>query len=144
MCMHILLVESDPHDIESVRGGFAAMGTQIAIEVVRTGEEGVDLLLGVGAHAGRAPASTPQLVLLSIGLPGMDGFDVLRRIRAHPRTRRTPVVLLSDSPDVEHIARGYELGANSVIVKPRMYGDSGAASRTLGTYWTRYNVLPEW
>jgi two-component system response regulator len=141
MCIRILLVSSDPGDVESVRSVFADQRVHAFLEAAASGEEALDILFARGEQAGRGPGEMPQLVLLDIRLPGSDGFEVLARIRAHERTRRIPVVLMSDARDLDQIARGYELGANSFIVKPLVR--NGATPGTFGRYWAHHNVPPD-
>lgn len=140
MCIRILLVESDTKEVDSVRNWFIAQRTGATLETVANGEEALDLIFMQGAHASRRVDQTPQLVLLEVELPGTSGLEVLERIRGSARTRRIPVVLMTRARDPQLIERGYELGANSVIVKSS--GVARPEGHPVGTYWALHNVPP--
>lgn len=135
----ILLIEDDPRDVELTR--MALRQNRIANEIVvlRDGVEALQHLLGEG---GPAAGEWPAVVLLDIKLPKIDGLEVLRRIRADPRTRRLPVVLLTSSTEQQDKLSGYDLGANSFVRKPVDFADLVAAVRDLGVYWLLRNEPP--
>jgi two-component system response regulator len=138
----ILLVEDDPdHEKLTLR---ALRRNHIANEVVvaRDGVEALDYLFGTGAHADRDPAETPQVMVLDLKLPRVDGLEVLRRVRGDERTRRLPVVILTSSNEDRDLVAGYELGANSYIRKPVSFDDFAEATRQLGMYWLVLNEPP--
>jgi two-component system response regulator len=112
------------------------------IVVARTGEEALDFLFGAGAHAGRDLSASPRAVLLDLNLPKIDGFEVLRRIRADPRTKLLPVVVLSSSREDEDIITSYAVGANSYVRKPVDFADFAAAVKTIGAFWLSLNEDP--
>ena len=112
------------------------------IAVTRDGAEALDFLHGTGAHAGRDPSVLPQVVLLDLKLPKIDGLEVLRRIRADPRTKTLPVVILTSSDEEQDRIQGYALGANSYVRKPVEFGQFAEAVRQLGLYWLVLNQPP--
>lgn len=135
----ILLVEDNGDDVELTRRAFAKSNLRDALVVVRDGQEALDYLFGVGAHAGRDPCVLPRLVLLDLHLPKLDGLEVLRRIRSSAATRRLPVVMLTTSREARDIAQSYDLGANSYVRKPVDFAEFVEAARQLGVYWLALN-----
>ncbi len=138
----VLLVEDNPDD---ARLALTALRTnRIVNEVVvaRDGEEARDYLFGLGTYAGRDPRECPELVLLDLKLPKIDGLDVLRRMRADERTRYTPVVVLTSSDEEEDVVRSYRLGANSFVRKPVDYERFIDALQSAAVYWLVINVKP--
>ena len=111
------------------------------VVVLRDGAEALDYLFGTGAHADENPP-LPQLVLLDLNLPKIGGLEVLRRIRADERTRLLPVVILTSSREQPDVAAGYDLGANSYVVKPVDFTQFSEAVRHLGLYWLVINQAP--
>ena len=138
----ILLVEADPGDVERTVTALKDSKITNPVVVARDGVEALDYLLGTGRHAGRDASVQPAVVLLDVKLPRLSGKDVLRRIREHDRTRRTPVVMLSRSDEKEDIVATYDLGANSYVRKPVELEAFVAAARQLGLYWTALNEPP--
>jgi DNA-binding response OmpR family regulator len=131
----ILLVEDDPdHELLTIR---ALKKSQIAneVRVARDGEEAIGLLLG------EKPVR-PQVVLLDLKLPKVDGLEVLRRIRADDATKMLPVVVLTSSDEERDVVRSYQLGVNSYIRKPVNFNDFAEATRQLGMYWLVLNECP--
>lgn len=112
------------------------------IVVVRDGEEALDYLFARGAHAGRAAALMPEVVLLDLKLPKIDGLEVLQRMRADPRTRPLPVVVLTSSNEEQDKLRSYDLGANSFVRKPVDFAHFAEAAQQLGLYWLVLNQPP--
>jgi two-component system response regulator len=110
--------------------------------VVHDGVEALDYLFGTGAFAGRDLTDLPQIVLLDLKLPKIDGLEVLRRIRADVRTKLLPVVILTSSKEEQDLIRGYGLGANSYIRKPVEFNEFVEAVRQLGLYWLVLNEPP--
>lgn len=114
----VLLVEDNPDDIELARLAFAEAGVEHPLEVVRDGAQALDYLFARGAHAGRDRDDLPALVLLDLNLPRLDGREVMRAIRAEPRTRALPVVALSSSAQPFDIDASFASGADSYLQKP--------------------------
>ena len=135
----ILLVEDNPDDEALTRRALAKNNIQIEVRVARDGAEALDLLFGSGDHPGEA---LPEVVLLDLKLPKVDGLEVLRRIRADERTRLLPVVILTSSREERDLISGYGLGANSYIRKPVDFGQFVEAVRQLGLYWLVLNEPP--
>jgi two-component system response regulator len=138
----ILLVEDNRDDeLLTVR---ALRKNKLSNEVLvaRDGEEALALLLGDATRPGLEPARFPQLVLLDLKLPKVDGLEVLRRLRADPRTRLLPIVILTSSNEERDLAEGYRLGANSYVRKPVDFNQFVEATRQLGLYWLLLNEPP--
>jgi CheY-like chemotaxis protein len=122
----------------------ALQGNNIKNEVVvaHDGVEALDFLFGTGRHAGRDLRVMPQITLLDLKLPRIDGLEVLKQIRSDERTRLLPVVILTSSNEDADRLRGYSLGANSYIRKPVDFGEFMEAVRQLGLYWLILNEGP--
>jgi two-component system response regulator len=134
----ILLVEDNPDDAELAVRAFQRSGIKNEIARARDGVEALDYLLGTGPYAAQVPAQ-PDLVLLDLKLPRVDGLEVLRRLRASERTRHLPVVILTSSEQEQDIVQSYQLGANSYVRKPVDYGEFAEAIRQLVSYWLVLN-----
>ncbi|MEO6801994.1 MAG: response regulator [Granulicella sp.] len=131
----ILLVEDDPdHELLTIR---ALQKSNIAneVRVAHDGEEAINLLFG-------EEALQPQVILLDLKLPKIDGLEVLRRIRENDRTRMLPVVILTSSDEERDLVRSYQIGVNSYIRKPVNFSDFAEATRQLGMYWLVLNECP--
>ncbi len=115
---NILLVEDNPYDVELTLRAFEQSNIMNELVVVRDGKEALDYLFGAGAYAGRDLGDAPEVVLLDLKLPKVDGLEVLRRMRADERTRRQPVVVLTSSGEEKDVVSSYNLGANSFVRKP--------------------------
>lgn len=137
---HILLVEDNADDAELAVRAFRAGDVTQQIQVARDGNEAVDALFGSATTP--PPRQLPALVLLDLKLPGPDGFTVLSRIRAHPRTRFLPVIILTSSSELTDLVNGYRLGANSYVRKPISFRDFLGAARLIMEYWLSLNELP--
>ena len=138
----ILLVEDNPDDeLLAIR---ALEKNNISNEVVvaRDGVEALDYLFGTGAHAGRDMSVMPQIILLDLKLPKIDGLEVLRRLRNDERTKLLPVVVLTSSKEERDLIESYSLGANSYIRKPVNFAQFTEAIRQLGLYWLVLNESP--
>ncbi|MFP2932110.1 response regulator [Pyxidicoccus sp. 3LG] len=138
----ILLVEDNPDDVDLTLRAFKRAGITRPVEVAEDGVEALDYLFGQGAFASRAGQPPPVVVLLDLKLPRMDGHEVLRRIRADPRTRLLPVVILTSSVEETDLVRGYGGGCNSYVRKPVSYTEFVEAARQLGLYWLVLNHEP--
>ena len=135
----ILLVEDNEDDeLLTIRG---LKDAQILNDVVvaHDGVEALEYLFGTGPHEGRDTSDLPQVVLLDLMLPRLNGLEVLRRIREDPRTELLPVVVLTSSREAEDVIRSYELGANSYVRKPVKFVDFANAVKQLGLFWVLLN-----
>lgn len=138
----ILLVEDSPDDVQLTLR--ALKKNNIANEVVIAGDgvEALDYLFGAGKYAGRDTRAMPQVILLDLKMPRMDGLEVLHRIRADERTRLLPVVVLTTSSEDRDRIESYKLGANSYIRKPVDFNQFADAVQQLGLYWLVLNEAP--
>ena len=135
----ILVVEDNPDDELLTVRALLHHGIGNDVVVVRDGAEALDYLFARGAYAGRNPAEQPQLVLLDLRLPKVDGLQVMRELRADARTRCLPVVVLTSSDEERDIMESYAQGANSYVRKPVEFDAFTAAVRQLGLYWVLIN-----
>ena len=135
----ILLVEDNPDDVELTLRAFEKNKISSDVVVARDGVEALDHLLPSAASASQP---LPELVLLDLNLPKISGLEVLRRMRAEPRTRRVPVVVLTSSQEERDILSCYDLGANSFVQKPVDYTQFVDAARQLSVYWLELNQSP--
>ena len=138
----ILLVEDNPDDEALTLRALKRANVRNPVVVARDGVEALDYLFGTGAHTGRDTSDTPQVVLLDLKLPRLDGLEVLRRLRADARTKLLPVVILTSSTEDQDRIAGYELGANSYVRKPVDFSQFVDAVRQLGLYWLLLNQPP--
>jgi two-component system response regulator len=138
----ILLIEDDPDDEALVRRALSSSRVGNAIVVARDGAEALDYLFALGDFKDRDLHEQPAFVLLDISLPKIDGFEVLRQIRADPVTKMLPVVLLTSSREQSDVLSGYGAGANAYVVKPVDLGRFIEATQALGDFWTRINEQP--
>jgi two-component system, response regulator len=137
----ILLVEDNPDDVAFTLRAFKKNKIGNKVVVASDGREALDILLPENA----GPALQPALVLLDVKLPKIDGMEVLRRIRADPRTQSLPVIVLTTSSEETDIVNSYKLGANSFIRKPVVFDDFLHAANVLGIYWLAINQpAPQW
>ncbi len=137
----ILLVEDNPDDEVLTLHALKTNGIGNAVVVARDGAEALDYLFARGEHAGRDVNETPAVILLDLNMPKVGGLEVLRQLRADPRTRRTPVVILTTSREEQDLVNSYELGANSYVRKPVDFEQFSDAVRSLGMYWLLLNEL---
>jgi two-component system response regulator len=138
----ILLVEDNPADEELTLRALRENKLANRVHVARDGAEALDFLFGPAGHAGRDRARLPRVVLLDLKLPKVDGIEVLARIKADDGTRRIPVVMLTSSREEPDIARCYQLGVNSYIVKPVEFEAFVRAVASAGVYWMLLNQAP--
>jgi two-component system, response regulator len=138
----ILLVEDNADDEELTLRAFKRSKVLNRVEVVRDGVEALDYLFATGVHAERDPKALPAVILLDLKLPKLGGLEVLRRVRADERTRRSPVVVLTSSNEEKDILSSYGLGANSFVRKPVDFAQFMEAAQQLGMYWLVMNEPP--
>jgi two-component system response regulator len=138
----ILLVEDNASDEELTLRALRKSNIANRVVVTRDGAEALDYLFARGAHAHRDPRAAPQLVLLDLSLPKIDGHEVLRAIRADERTRMLPVVILTSTDEDRDLRGGYLAGANSYIVKPIDFAQFAESVHQLETYWLVLNRPP--
>lgn len=134
----ILLVEDNPADVELTLRAFKRRRLSNPIAVARDGEEALDYLNGRRSFAGNA--AIPAVILLDLRLPKVDGLEVLRQLKDHPTYRHVPVVVLTTSAEDKDIARSYELGAASYIVKPVEFENFQEVVERIDLYWIVTNV----
>jgi two-component system response regulator len=139
----ILLVEDDPDDEALTLRELARQNVVNKIDVVRDGAEALEYLFGEGAYEGRDVSRLPTLMILDLKLPKVDGFEVLRQVRADERTRLMPVVVLTSSDEQKDRLESYSLGANSYVRKPVAFEDFREAVRQLHLYWLLLNEPAE-
>jgi two-component system, response regulator len=138
----ILLVEDNPDDEELTIRALQQNRIKNAVVVARDGAEALDYLFGTGKYADRNANVLPQVVLLDLKLPKVDGLEVLRRLRADPRTKLLPVVILTSSSEEQDKLKGYSLGANSYVRKPVDFLRFTEAVKQLGLFWLLLNERP--
>jgi two-component system response regulator len=140
--VEILLVEDNPNDVELTLRAFKKNNLTNPIEVVHDGAEALEFVFCTGAYANRNINNTPKVILLDLKLPKVDGLEVLRRIKADPRTQTIPIVVLTSSREESDIVESYQLGVNSYIVKPVDFDQFVDSVRTIGFYWILLNQSP--
>ena len=138
----ILLVEDNPDDVELTLRAFRQSNIINEVVVAQDGADALDYLFATGAHAGRDTRDMPQVVLLDLNLPKVDGTEVLRRLRADDRTKLLPIVILTSSREQQDLVESYSLGANSYVRKPVDFTQFVEAVRQLGLYWLVLNEPP--
>ena len=138
----ILLVEDNADDEELTLRALRKANIVNDVVVARDGQEALDFLLATGKHAGRNTLIMPGVVLLDLKLPKLNGIDVLQRMRADPRTKLVPVVVLTSSSEDEDMLKSYESGANSYVRKPVEFAAFSDAVTHLGMYWLLLNQIP--
>jgi len=135
----ILLVEDNPDDVELTLHAFEENGVRNPLVVARNGAEALERLFG---PPGEPAPELPVIVLLDLNLPKVGGIEVLKRIRAHERTRLLPVIVLTSSAEDRDLVESYQFGANSYVRKPVDFDEFHAAARQLSMYWLILNEPP--
>lgn len=138
----ILLVEDNPDDELLTLLAFKDNNITNEVIITRDGAEALDYLFATGNFEGRDKSHLPQVVLLDLKLPKIDGLEVLKQIRSHEKTKLLPVVVLTSSKEETDMVKSYELGANSYIQKPVDFEQFSQAIKQLGLYWLLLNELP--
>jgi CheY-like chemotaxis protein len=139
----ILLIEDNPSDVELALHAFKLNNISNDVQVCRDGEEALEYLFRRGPFAARGVESDPQVILLDLKLPKVDGIEVLRAVKGDPILRRVPVVVLTASKQDRDLVDAYDLGVNSYIVKPVDFDQFAMAVRSIGFYWTLLNKSPD-
>ena len=137
----ILLVEDNPDDELLTRRALKKSNVCNEVVVAHDGAEALDYLFATGPHKGRGSVAMPQVILLDLDLPKVDGLEVLRRIRSDERTKRLPSIILTSSEAQQDLVEGYDLGANGYIRKPLDLAQFRAAVQQLGLYWVVLNEV---
>ncbi len=140
--VNILLVEDNRMDIELTLDAFREARLMNKIQVATNGQKALDYVFGRGPYADREAYPMPNLILLDLKLPGIDGFEVLRQIKTTPILKRIPVVILTSSKEEGDRALSYDIGANSYLVKPVSFEGFLGVIRQIEGYWLSLNVAP--
>lgn len=140
--VEILLVEDNPADEELTLHALRQNKLANKIHVARDGEEALDFLFGRGQFPTRQLHQPPRIVLLDLKLPKVDGLEVLRTVKADPRTRAIPIIVLTSSKEERDMVESYSLGVNSYIQKPVDFSSFRDTVRHLGLYWLLINAAP--
>lgn len=139
---HILLVEDNEDDYEATLRGFRKNNMMNPVRWCKNGQDALDYLYGEGVYAEYTDAKLPGLVLLDLNMPGIDGREVLRRIKDDPEKCSIPVVILTTSKDSRDIDRCYEIGASTYIQKPIDFDGQMQVIRAIRDYWFGIVILP--
>lgn len=139
--VEILLVEDNPDDAELTLRTLRRVANNIVW--VKDGVEALEFLFARGKYAARQGAGSPRLVLLDLKLPKLDGFEVLRQVRANPATRRVPIVALTSSAEERDLIETYANEINSYITKPAAFAEFQKVVESLGMYWVLMNRTPD-
>jgi two-component system response regulator len=140
--VEILLVEDNPNDAKLALHAFKTHYLANRVHVVRDGAEALEFVFCTDRYADRRIENEPKVILLDLKLPLVDGIEVLRQIKADPRTKSIPVVVMTSSKEDRDIAESYRLGVNSYIIKPVDFDQFTEAVRQLGCYWLLLNQPP--
>jgi len=140
--VELLLVEDSDHDLELALRALRKANLASHIHVARDGVEALDFIFCQGPHADRRIADAPKVILLDLKLPRVDGLEVLKRIKADPRTSTIPVVMLTSSKEQCDVVASYRTGVNAYIVKPVSFERFSDAVRELGLFWLLLNERP--
>ncbi len=139
---NILLVDDNTMDVELTLDAFREAHFSNTIQVAKNGQEALDYLFGNGQFADRGKHPLPDVVLLDLKMPKIDGFEVLRQVKTAPYIMRIPIIILTSSTEEGDRALGYDCGANSYLVKPISFEGFLAVVRNVGEYWLTLNVKP--
>lgn len=139
---HILLVEDNPLDVELTLDAFREAQLNGQIHVVRNGHDALNYLFGRNQYDDRQTYPLPNLVLLDLHLPGIDGHEVLQEIKVTPHLKRLPVIILTSSQEEQDVIRSYDRGANSYLVKPVSVNGFLDIVNLIDHYWLSLNISP--
>lgn len=140
--VEVLLVEDNPDDAELTTRVLQKQNLANRLVWLKNGAQALDFVFARGAYAGRRVDDTPRLMLLDLSLPKVSGLEVLQQVKADPRTRKMPVVVLSSSTQDKDILRTYDLGVNSYVSKPVQFEEFARVVTQLGLYWLLINKRP--
>lgn len=140
--VEVLLVEDNPTDAELCTRALKKSNLANKLVWVKDGAEALDFIFAKGAYSERTGMTVPKVILLDLRLPKVDGMEVLRQIKADPRTRTIPVVVLTSSKEDRDVAQSYQLGVNSFISKPVEFDEFAKTVSELGLYWLLMNHPP--
>jgi CheY-like chemotaxis protein len=140
----ILIAEDDPGDAFLLERAFSKSGFTFSLTFVHDGQEAIDYLSGIGRFADRTKYPIPDLLMLDLKMPRMDGFEVLQWLRHQPGLSRMLVIVLTSSDQTRDVNRAYELGANSYLVKPIELRDLENLANVVQSYWMGLNRRPEY
>jgi len=138
----ILLVEDNPMDVELILDAFKEARLGNSVKVAKNGEEALAYLNGEGQYADRGQFPLPDMVLLDLKMPGIDGHEVLRRVKETDRLKRLPIIILTSSRDEGDRAISYDNGANSYLLKPVSFIDFLDVVKKISDYWLTLNIEP--
>jgi two-component system response regulator len=138
----ILLVEDNPSDVELTVHVLRQNKLANLIQVAEDGKEALDFMFCRGKHEGRSIEARPKVILLDLKLPKIDGLEVLRALKSDPRTKPTPVVILSSSKEEKDLIEGYKLGVSAYIQKPVDFEEFRKVIREIGLFWMVANQPP--
>ena len=139
---HILLVEDNRMDVELTLDAFREIRLENQVSVARDGQEALDYLFGQGKYEDRKEYPLPDIILLDLKMPGIDGFGVLRKVKNTPILKRIPIIVLTSSTDEGDRALSYDKGVNSYLVKPISFGGFLEMVSKIENYWISLNVGP--
>lgn len=140
--IRVLFVDDSSMDAELALEAFRQAGLADRAEILGGGQEALDYLFGVGRYADRVRHPLPDVVLLDLKMPVIDGFEVLRRVKSTPVLRRIPIVVLTSSREEGDRALSYDIGANSYLVKPVSFEAFVSVVAAVGDYWLSLNESP--
>jgi CheY-like chemotaxis protein len=140
--IQVLLIEDNRMDVELATYAFKEAGVSGGIHVASNGKSAIDYLLGKEKFANRLEYPLPEVILLDLKMPGMDGFDILKKIKTTSGINRIPVVILTSSKEEGDVATAYDLGANSFLVKPASFEGLIEICRKIKEYWLGQNIKP--
>ncbi len=139
----ILLVEDREDDVLLIKRAFAKAGLNNPLYIVNDGEQAIAYLMGDSPFSNRNEYPLPDIILLDLKMPRLDGFETLAWIRKQPGIRALPIIVLTSSDEIRDVNRAYALGANSFLVKPLDFENSVAVAKMVEKYWLRSSKLPQ-